>query len=188
MRSGAGLTDQIHNHSGIRATDGTECVRWRAECVRRPASGGCPSPEPVLTGKGRLQGLSHGGTGGKSGKPFTASGTDHRFESELDRFRNPPFGVTDLAEVPGQPQFTEAGQRPAMPAGQGFAPLGRSHRQGHGEIGSRFIDPDPADHIDENVGAAETEPGVAGKDRQDHAEAVTVDAVDDPPRDLQFAR
>ena len=68
------------------------------------------------------------------------------------------------------------------------AALGRGDGDGDGEVGGGLVHVDAAGDVDEYVGRAERQLGVALQHGEDHREAVAVDAGGEPPRHLQLAR
>ena len=76
----------------------------------------------------------------------------------------------------------------AVPSRTGDAARRRGDRERDPEVGARLVDADAAGDVDEHVGAAERQPGVAGEHREDHREPLGVDAGGDPPRHREVAR
>ena len=54
---------------------------------------------------------------------------EHRAEPELDRLGDPAVGVADPAQLAGQPDLAEAGERAALGNGKRLPPVRRDQRQ-----------------------------------------------------------
>ena len=71
----------------------------------------------------------------------------------FDRLGDAAVGVADRAQLAGQADLAEAGERPAVGVGERLAPVRRGERQRDREVGAGLVDPDPAGDVDEDVGA-----------------------------------
>ena len=76
----------------------------------------------------------------------------------------------------------------ASPLAHRDAARGRGDRERDPEIGARLVDPHAPGDVDEHVGAAERQPGVAGEHGDDHREPLRVDAGGDPARHREVGR
>ena len=99
-------------------------------------------------------------------------------EPELARLRLAAVGVGDRAQLAGQAELAEAGHRPLAVAGHDAA-LRARHRERHGEVRPRLVDADAAGDVDEHVGAAGADAGVAAEHGEHEREPVAVDPVGD---------
>ena len=76
----------------------------------------------------------------------------------------------------------------ASPSIDRDAPGGRGDRERDPEVGPGLVDADAARDVDEDVRVAERQTGVAGEHRDDHREALGVDAGADAPRHREVGR
>ena len=95
---------------------------------------------------------------------------DHRRQPELARLREAAVGVGDGAQLAGQAELAEAGDRPLAAAGHDAA-RGARDRERDREVGARLVDPHAAGDVDEHVGAADADAGVARRARRARARA-----------------
>ena len=87
-------------------------------------------------------------------------------------------GVRDGAQLAGQPDLAEAGERRGRSASERHAARGAGDRQRDREVGAGLVDAHAADDVDEHVGACRAAtPRVAGEHREHEREPVAVDAV-----------
>src|SRR3954471_2893445 len=98
-------------------------------------------------------------------------------ESELLGLRAAPVGVPDTAQLAGQPDLAEAGDRHLIAHFHAFR--GAGDGESNGQIGPRLLDADAAGDVDEHVGGTGADAGVAAEDGEYEREAVAVDAVGD---------
>src|SRR3954447_7594928 len=106
-----------------------------------------------------------------------ALGADALAQAELRGLLAAAVGVTHAAQLAGEPDLPETGDRRAALLAAEGDPLRRAgHRKSHREVGAGLVDAHAADDIDEDVGGPHADPAVAAQHREDEREAVAVDA------------
>src|SRR5215218_2889087 len=164
--------------------------------------------EQTATNSGRLpeRGCSDCGDGARLLCPVTGTqrpqrrtqrsglGRHDRRKPELASLRDAALGVGDAAQLAGEAELAEAGERRRVfaatrrvlvRAGQSDAACSARDRERDREVGPGLVDAYAADDVYEHVRAADADTAVARQHGQHEREAVAVDAGDDPPRDLQ---
>ena len=101
-----------------------------------------------------------------------AEGTIAVLETELLRFAQPRVAMRDRADLAGKPDFAE----PHAPRRRGRALQRRDERGGHGEVGRRLGNAQPARDIEIDVAPAERDPGARLQHGQHHGEPSGVPA------------
>ena len=106
-------------------------------------------------------------------------GNQRAFESVLGRLAQPLFAERHRADLTRQAEFAECDQRTV----DRRVEQTRTCRQHDGQIARGFRQPHAAHHVREHVLAVQLQPGVAVCHREQHGEAVAVDAHGDAAGD-----
>ena len=102
-------------------------------------------------------------------------------DAELRALLEPALRLGRGAQAAGEPDLAERGE----PVAHGRVARRGGDRERDREVGARLVDPQPAGDVDEDVGRAERDAGVAREDGDDHRQPLRVDAGADAPRHRQ---
>jgi hypothetical protein len=106
------------------------------------------------------------------GSAASSLGRDRRDDAELRTLLEPPFGLRGRTKTAGEADLPERRD----PLAHRRTTCGRGDRERDREVGARLVDPEAACDVDEDVGGAECDAGVALEHGDDHREALRVDS------------